>query len=69
MQDPQTPEQWQEAVDVAHVMSLVESAKQYGLITGPVVNVDRCHEILDRGAALGYTPAPDAVERLLSTGR
>jgi len=64
--DPQTPEQWQEAVDQAHVLLLVVVARQYGLITGgPEVDVDRCQDIIERGAALGITPSPDAVEKYL----
>lgn len=57
MTDPQTPEEWQVAVDGANAALLVDSARQYGLITGgPIVNVERCIEILERGKALGYLP-------------
>ncbi len=57
--DPQTPVEWQEAVDVAHMLLTIDSARQYGLIKGgPAVNVDRCAEIIKRGAALGFVPAP-----------
>lgn len=67
--DPDSPEEWQEAVDVAHVMLHIESARQYGLVRGgPVIDVDRCEQILELGELLGYTPAEDAIERLLSTG-
>jgi len=61
---PQTREQWQEAVDGAHVLLLLSSARQYGLLAGgPVANVERCRAILEQGAALHIRPAPDAVER------
>lgn len=63
--DPETREQWQDAVDAAEALLHFDSARQYGLIVGgPQVNVERCAELLRRGAELGIYPAPDAVERL-----
>ncbi|HWP59475.1 MAG TPA: hypothetical protein VNL14_16405 [Candidatus Acidoferrales bacterium] len=63
--DPQTREEWQEALDMASVLMLID-ARKYGLITGgPEVNVERCADVLRRGAARGYKPSADAVERLL----
>jgi hypothetical protein len=57
--DPQTPAQWREAVDAAEFCLYVDSARQYGLITGgPTIDVGRADEILRRGAALGYRPRP-----------
>jgi len=57
MQDPKTPEEWQEAADAAHFLLLVDSARQYGLITGgPEANVDRCISILEQAKAQGITP-------------
>lgn len=65
--DPVTREEWQEAVDAAYASSVLESARQYGLVAGgPRVDVDRCMEILERGAAQGVSPADDAVERFVS---
>lgn len=68
MDDPNTPEEWQDAVDAAHAALAMDSAAKYGLIVFPVVSVSvpRCEEILERGAALGYTPASDAVERFMA---
>ncbi len=44
MIDPSTPAEWQRA---------------YGLVAGgPEIDVDRCDEILRRGAGLGFTPRP-----------
>jgi len=64
--DPTAPQEWQEAVDSARVMLALASARFYGLVEGgPTVDVTRCEEILARGAALGYLPAPDAVERYI----
>lgn len=59
--DPQTPDEWRSAVNAARWAILVDSARQHGLITtNLVVDVDRCLALLERGAAAGYTPAPDA---------
>ena len=67
MRNPQTPEEWQEAVDTAHVLLLVQSARAYGLIRTTLdVDVGRCEEILRQGQAHGITPRPDAVERFLT---
>lgn len=67
--DPTTDEEWQDAVDSAYVMLVLDSAQKYELVSGgPVVNVDRCEEILARGAAHGFQPASDAIARLISRG-
>lgn len=68
MNDPDTPQEWQDAVDAAHAALAIDSAAKYGLILTPIVTVavPRCEEILERGAALGYTPAADAVERFVA---
>lgn len=64
MRDRRTPEEWQQAVDGAEALLLIDSARQYGLITGgPVVDVERCSEILKQGAARGIKPAADCVDR------
>lgn len=61
--NPTTPEDWQLAVDAAKGALALDSARQYGFVTGgPTVNVDRCEEILREGAARGIRPSPDAVE-------
>jgi hypothetical protein len=54
--DPQSPDEWQEAVDLAKFHLLLDSAVQYGLVTGPRANVERCLDILRRGGNLGYNP-------------
>lgn len=68
MNEPNTPEEWQDAVDAAYAALALDSAAKYGLILTPIVAVavPRCEEILERGAALGYTPATDAVERFVA---
>lgn len=57
MVDPETPEQWQVAVDWAELLLMVDSARQFGLIKGgPRVNISRCESILKLGANRGITP-------------
>jgi hypothetical protein len=64
MTDPQTRDEWQQAVDAAKFFLAMQAARVYGLVEGgPVVNVPRCVDILDRGKARGILPAPDAIER------
>jgi hypothetical protein len=55
--DPRTPREWGDAVDAAYLWLLVDSARLYGLVTtDAVVDVERCVEILVRGAELGFQP-------------
>lgn len=62
--DPTTPDEWQEAVDAASVCLAVDAARKYGLVTGgPEIDLDRCEEILRRGAELDIEPRP--VEELI----
>jgi hypothetical protein len=57
--DPETPAEWQEAVDAAEFFLRLDSGRQYGVLTGgPKVNCDRAVRILERGKARGYFPAP-----------
>jgi hypothetical protein len=66
LKHPQTPAEWQEAVNQAHFWLLVDSARQYGLITGgPEVNLNRCEEILEKGKAQGIEPDPAGVEEII----
>lgn len=66
MNEPQTHEQWQEAVDAAQGALALDAASQYGFVSGgPEVNVARCEDILARGQLLGYVPLSDAVERFV----
>lgn len=63
---PSTPEQWQEAVDAAYVLLMIDSARQYGLVTGgPAVVRERCGDILELGKLLGHEPDRDAVDEML----
>lgn len=61
--DPKTPEQWQEAVDMAAGWRMIEDCRMYGLIDGgPSVNLDRCDEILERGRKRGVRPSKPVLE-------
>ena len=67
--DPETPEQWQEAIDFAELFLNLESARLYGLIESDFkVDRARCEELLERGRALGYQPPPlaDLIRRYLT---
>jgi hypothetical protein len=58
-QNPETAEEWQEAVNGAQFYLGVDSCRQYGLLKGgPQINVGRCIQILRRGRRKGYLPAP-----------
>jgi hypothetical protein len=56
--NPRSRAEWQEAVNAAEFCLMVDSCEQYGLITGPKINAERCQEILERGKTLGILPAP-----------
>lgn len=64
--DPRTRAEWQVAADAAAGALALDSARQYGLVTGgPGVDVERCAEILRRAEARKIKPAPDAAERFI----
>lgn len=66
MKQPRTRDQWQEAVDLAEVYLVIDSARKYGLVRGgPAVDVDRCEQLLACGRARGITPAADCIERII----
>ena len=65
---PRNPAQWQEAVNLAQALLLIDSARCYGLITGgPEVVLWRCDVILSRGAKRGVYPQERAVTRIALT--
>jgi hypothetical protein len=64
---PVTDQQWRDAVDAAHALLTLETARLYGLVTGgPEVNVERCVEIIEDGRSRGILPRVDAVERMVA---
>ena len=64
---PRTKKQWQIAVDAAHGALALDSARQYGLVTGgPKVNVDRCDAIIRTGRKVGVMPSHDSVQRFVA---
>jgi hypothetical protein len=56
--DPETPEEWQDAVDAADFCLALDAAIQFGLVRydGGAINVQRAVDILARGKARGYLP-------------
>lgn len=57
MQNPETPEQWQKAVNLADLFLTLEAAKTYGLIYGgPEIDMARCIELLRQGETMGILP-------------
>jgi len=60
--NPRTPEEWQEAVDAAHLGLLIDSGFQYGLLQGENgskesgIKVDRCLRVLKLGKRKGFEP-------------
>lgn len=67
IRDPASPDEWEAVVGWAACFLVLDAARQYGLITGgPAADVARCRTLLERGAALGYTPPTgEAFDRLL----
>jgi hypothetical protein len=66
--DPETPEEWRDAVEWAEVMLLLDSARKYGMVTGgPEVDVARCLELQARGQALGHVPTTPGTEARIQT--
>lgn len=63
--DPETPEEWQVAVDAAQGVLAVELARLLGLIEGGAAKPQRCAEVIKRGAEIGITPSDDAVREFV----
>jgi hypothetical protein len=57
--DPQTPAEWQEAIDLAAGWRMIAACEMYGLLQGggPAVDVGRCEELLRRGRERGISPS------------
>jgi hypothetical protein len=66
MRNPRTVQEWEDAVDAAQALLLLDSARRYGLVTGsPRVNVARCEALLKQGRKQGYRPRAETLHRLL----
>lgn len=50
--DPETLEEWKDAMIGAAAYLQIHAAIVYGFITGPDVDADRCMDILERGRQL-----------------
>jgi hypothetical protein len=63
--EPETKGEWQDAVDAAYALLVLDAARQYGLVRGgPVPNRERCEDILSRGKQLGIEPRKDATAKV-----
>jgi hypothetical protein len=63
MNNPKTPEEWQEAVNAAAAARAVADCKLYGVIDGgPRINVARCDQILEQGRKRGIMPSRPITE-------
>jgi hypothetical protein len=61
--NPKTPEEWQEAVNAAAAARAVADCKLYGVIDGgPRINVARCDQILEQGRKRGIMPSRPITE-------
>lgn len=58
--DPETPEEWQKAVNSARLLMELTKLQRLGLLEGPQANTARCEEILRRGRERGIEPEPMA---------
>lgn len=67
--NPQTLEEWQEAVDAAAAARALADCKMYGLLKAPPVNVERCDEILDGGRSRGIHPSRPATDLAIMLAR
>jgi hypothetical protein len=67
---PKSRAQWEEAVDCAYVMLLIDSARHYGLVAGgPEVNIDRCLDLLRDGEKRGIIPQKERALAKLKANR
>jgi hypothetical protein len=66
MDEPDTPEAWQMAVDLARAGLLLDAARGLRLVRGgPLVDVGRCEALLATGATRGIHPTEEGVDMAL----
>lgn len=59
--DPKTPQEWQEAADLADFYLTLQAAAGYGLKTHNLaIDEDRCVDLLRAARVRGYEPRPAA---------
>jgi hypothetical protein len=64
--NPESLEDWQLAVDMASGYLALEASRQYALVTGGhEVNLERCLELLEEGRRQGLKPRSDAASWLI----
>lgn len=55
--EPQTPDEWQEAVDAAELLLHIVSAEAFGLLVSTLeINIERGDDVLAAGHERGITP-------------
>jgi hypothetical protein len=66
--EPTTPEDWQKVVNIMSACLMIQDAINYGVIVvkpeAPMIDVDRCKSLIERGQSLGFLPDQDAVQRM-----
>lgn len=63
---PVTTQHWQDAVDAAHMLTMLEHARVFGLLNDDsTVNVERCAEIIEDGKTRGIRPRAEAAAQLV----
>jgi hypothetical protein len=66
--DPKTPEEWQKVVNVMRACLLLDEAIRYRVITvrkdAPIIDVERCRSLIERGVKLGYRVEEIAAQKL-----
>lgn len=61
--EPQTPQEWQVAVDAAQGILATAFIQALGLIEGgPKYNLARCIDVLERGRDMGIEPNETAIQ-------
>lgn len=61
--DPQTPAEWQEALDAATALRAIADCMMYGLVQGgPTINVERCDDLIARARRLRFRPSAPAAD-------
>ncbi len=63
--EPETLDEWKDAMILAAAHLQIHAAIAYGFITGPEIDVDRCEDIIERGrqrAGLEHWPPRHIVD-------
>lgn len=65
---PESPEEWQNAVNIAEALIGVELGRQYGVFSGgPRVDVVRCLDFVGTAVRMGIVPQEEEVQALMDS--